>query len=158
MDLTCIDKVKLKAQALDELKQRLQVVVDAAFEAKEASTNEESKAENKYDTRGLEASYLAAGQATRAQELKKSIYYLEQFEVQGILAEVNLGALVHLGIDGEEEKLFFILPIGGLQLEIDQGTVYTIALDAPLAKLMFKKSVGDFFDFKQREYEILSIS
>ena len=42
----------------------------------EAATNEESKAENKYDTRGLEASYMAQAQSLRVSELKKDHYNL----------------------------------------------------------------------------------
>ena len=40
------------------------------------ATDEQSKAENKYDTRGLEASYLAHGQSRQAAETAEA---LEQF-------------------------------------------------------------------------------
>ena len=53
--------------ALDEncamLESTLNAVVDAA-------TNTESKPENKYDTRALEASYLAGAQQERLNEMK----------------------------------------------------------------------------------------
>ena len=43
---------------------------------REEATDEQSKAENKYDTRGLEASYLARGQSRQARETEAA---LEQF-------------------------------------------------------------------------------
>ncbi len=48
---------------LDKLKIDLDIAERAAQTAYETATHEENIAENKYDTLGLEASYLAAGQA-----------------------------------------------------------------------------------------------
>ena len=41
----------------------------SARAALEGATDEQNKAENKYDTRGLEASYLARGQSAQATEV-----------------------------------------------------------------------------------------
>jgi hypothetical protein len=50
---------------LDKLRIDLDIAERAAQTAYETATHEENIAENKYDTLGLEASYLAAGQAKR---------------------------------------------------------------------------------------------
>jgi transcription elongation GreA/GreB family factor len=157
-EFAAINKKILFEGALKELNARLEVLVNSAFEAKEASTNPESKAENKYDTRGLEASYLAAGQAQRAQELKKHIYQMNQVQLADLKGQkIRLSALVHLKLDDEEDKYFFILPVGGLNLSVGDISVLTLAPEAPLGKLLLGKSEGDDFEFKDKEYRISDV-
>jgi hypothetical protein len=58
---------------LDKLRVDLDIAERAAQTAYETATHEENIAENKYDTLGLEASYLAAGQAKRVEEIRQSL-------------------------------------------------------------------------------------
>jgi hypothetical protein len=58
---------------LDKLRIDLDIAERAAQTAYETATHEENIAENKYDTLGLEASYLAAGQAKRVEEIRQSL-------------------------------------------------------------------------------------
>jgi len=55
------------------LTEELQVYFRAAHASRTEATHESSKAENKYDTRGLEASYLARGQSKQAAEIESAI-------------------------------------------------------------------------------------
>ena len=52
-----------------ELRVRLGRLTQAALDAHAAATDPGSKAEGKYDTRSLEASYLARGQAQQVAEM-----------------------------------------------------------------------------------------
>ena len=61
-----MDKFLLQQQVLERLAEDLLEVEEAVRVAHEAATHEENIAENKYDTLGLEAAYLATGQARRA--------------------------------------------------------------------------------------------
>ncbi len=63
-----MDKVTLLAQIVATLEHDVDVLRRAAQTAYETATAEENIAENKYDTLGLEASYLATGQARRTAE------------------------------------------------------------------------------------------
>ena len=58
---------------LEKLSVDLDIAQRAAQTAYETATHEENIAENKYDTLGLEASYLAAGQAKRVEEIKQAL-------------------------------------------------------------------------------------
>ena len=60
-----MDKFSVINKIIDELKVQLEVAKGASTEAASYATNAESRAESKWDTQGLEASYLAAGQAGR---------------------------------------------------------------------------------------------
>src|ERR1019366_7412845 len=55
------------------LTENLEVLQKAARASHEEATHESSRAESKYDTRGLEAAYLGGGQARQAKEILDSI-------------------------------------------------------------------------------------
>ena len=71
-------KSALLRKIIEHLTKDLAVYHKAARAAHAEATHEQSKAENKYDTRGLEASYLARGQSRQAAEIVQAI---EQFEI-----------------------------------------------------------------------------
>ena len=71
---------KIVAKLADELETYFRA---AQFSRAEA-THESSKAENKYDTRGLEASYLARGQSKQAAEIKSAIAAFEELPAKKI--------------------------------------------------------------------------
>jgi len=60
---------KITAKLVSEL----EVYFRAAQFSRAEATHESNKPENKYDTRGLEASYLARGQSKQAAELEAAI-------------------------------------------------------------------------------------
>ena len=66
MHTLIMDKFLLQHRVLERLAEDLLQVEQAVRAAHETATHEESIAENKYDTLGLEAAYLATGQARRA--------------------------------------------------------------------------------------------
>lgn len=68
-----MDKSLLRQQVLERLAEDLLRVEQVARTAHEAATHEEKIAEKKYDTLGLEASYLVAGQARCADAIRLAI-------------------------------------------------------------------------------------
>jgi hypothetical protein len=68
-----MNKAIIIQHIVDKLTADLSLYFKAASAARDEATHEQSKAENKYDTRGLEASYLARGQARQVAELEASI-------------------------------------------------------------------------------------
>ena len=144
-----------------ELKKEFAVLVKSAMEAKDAATNEESKAENKYDTRGLEASYLAGAQASRAQQVRRAMVDFEKIEIKEYSSTDEIGstALIRVSIDDEDEKWFFLLPQkGGMNIQVEKDTVTTLSMDSPLGDMLIGKKVGDDFELEiakvNREYVI----
>ena len=159
--LASLNKKHLLEQALTKLKENLHLLVKSALEAKEASTHEESKAENEYDTRGLEASYLASGQSKRVEELKQKIYQIENVTLKDYTAEksgIGISALVRVSIDASTERVFFILPVGGLDLESEGVAVTTLTLESPIGRELYEQSEGYDFSVNDKEYEILEIA
>src|SRR5581483_6206837 len=111
-------KNALLKQIVASLSESLDVLTKAAKASHAEATQESSKAENKYDTRGLEAAYLAGGQARQAREIVDSIKLYETMSARDFAPgePVDTGALVELELDGAS-SLYFIGPkSGGLEI------------------------------------------
>ena len=109
-----MNKQSLVKKIIEELTGELALYHKAARAAHAEATHEQSKAENKYDTRGLEASYLARGQSKQAAEIVQAIEQFEKLPLRnfGKGDAIDLGALVEL--KGKSERsVYFIGPRAG---------------------------------------------
>ena len=119
---------------IETLQSELETYVRAAKFSHAEATAEENRAENKYDTRGLEASYLAAGQANKIVELEESIAAFDALrgrkfnEAEGI----DVGALIEISQDGERAHYFIGPSAGGIEIEIRGTEVLVITPQSPL--------------------------
>ncbi len=93
-----MDKKKLLRLITEKLAADLEVAVRAAQTAHETATHEENVAENKYDTLGLEAAYLAAGQSRRVEEIRQALGLYRNLVLRDFDEEqgIQLTALVTL--------------------------------------------------------------
>jgi transcription elongation GreA/GreB family factor len=149
---------------LDELERELNTLLEAAFQAKEAATSEESKPENKYDTRGLEASYLAGAQAKRATELRDFIDQLKRVALKSFSSSerIETTALVQIASEDGGSKFFFIVPReGGAKIDFAGHSVFVISPESPMGQALWHKHVGDAFEFQVKgenhAYEIVNV-
>lgn len=86
-----------------------EIAVRAAQTAHETATHEENVAENKYDTLGLEAAYLAAGQSRRVEEIRQALGLYRNLVLRDFDEEqgIQLTALVTLlNADGSRRTVF----------------------------------------------------
>ncbi len=156
-------KQSILKKLLESLENEMQVMVSAALIAREAATHEESKAEDKYDTRGLEASYLAGAQAKRAAELQRVLHSLETLEIKSFhkKSPIDLTALVEVEINSKKTSFFIVPKGGGIQLQVEAKNIQIITPDSRLGKELMGKIAGDIFELdianKTNEYEIKSI-
>lgn len=131
---------------LDKLRIDLGIAERAAQTAYETATHEENIAENKYDTLGLEASYLAAGQAKRVEEIRQSLALCQALilrpydEARGI----EVGALLGLEDEkGREQWLFLAPDAAGLKVDLVGQPITVITPRSPLGKSLLRKVEGD---------------
>ena len=159
-----IDKEALIAQIMEDLEGRLAALYQSAKAAYEGATHEESKAEDKYDTRGLEASYLAGAQAKRTEELEDAIARYRNLKSRsfGDNDPIALTALVQLEVDGRD-SLYFIGPeAGGTRLIQGGENITVITPKAPLGKKLIGSLADDEFNLTiggvKRSYTIVSVA
>jgi transcription elongation GreA/GreB family factor len=141
-----MDKSLLQQQVLERLADDLLQVEQAARAAHETATHEENIAENKYDTLGLEAAYLAAGQARRADAIRQAMAQWRQFRPRPYDASlgIQLGALVCLVDADERQQQLFLGPAGGsMTLVSGAQPVQVISGEAPLGQALLGKGEGD---------------
>ncbi|MCC7441505.1 MAG: GreA/GreB family elongation factor [Bdellovibrionales bacterium] len=157
------DKSRLLEQIVAQLERELASVTRAAQSAHEAATHEESKAEDQYDTRGLEASYLAEAQAGRVTELKKLVVHFQHFPTRKFTETdpVEVGALVELEMGGKSQLYLLAALGGGLSLEIAGQRVQVLTPQAPLGDALLGRRLGEGVEVELqgslREYKILSV-
>src|SRR5258708_33431324 len=77
-----MNKAQLLKRIVASLSESLSVLERAARASHAEATHESSKAESKYDTRGLEAAYLAGGQARQAREILDSIKLYQSLPIR----------------------------------------------------------------------------
>jgi transcription elongation GreA/GreB family factor len=131
---------------IDKLHLDLNIAQRAAQTAYETATHEENIAENKYDTLGLEASYLAAGQARRVEEIRQSLLLYQKLlltpfnESKGIQSGDLITLENHLGV---EQYLFLGPDAAGLKIQHGEQVITVITSRAPLGQTLLGKQAGD---------------
>ena len=132
---------KITAKLIGEL----EIYFRAALASRTEATHESSKAENKYDTRGLEASYLARGQSKQAAELEAAIAEFEKLGARKFTDGdgIAVGALVELE-HGGEKSIYFVGPrAGGTEVLHDRKEILVITPQSPLGVQLMGKKSGD---------------
>ena len=133
---------KITAKLVSEL----EVYFRAAQFSRAEATHESNKAENKYDTRGLDASYLARGQSKQVAELEAAIAEFAKLGVRKFADGdgIAVGALVELEHGGENSFYFLGPRAGGTEVLHDRKEILVITPQSPLGEqLMGKKSGND---------------
>ncbi|KTC13603.1 transcription elongation factor GreAB [Pseudomonas marginalis ICMP 9505] len=131
---------------LEKLSVDLDVAQRAAQTAYETATHEENIAENKYDTLGLEASYLAAGQARRVEEIKQALTLCHTMQLQAYDDQrgIQVGALLGLEDENGRQQWLFLAPdAAGLKVDVVGQPVTVITPRSPLGKSLLGKFEGD---------------
>ncbi|WP_263263005.1 GreA/GreB family elongation factor [Pseudomonas sp. RIT-PI-S] len=141
-----MNKHNLHGLIVQALERDLAVAQRAAQTAYEAATHEENIAENKYDTLGLEASYLATGQARRMAEIAQALARLRDLPVLPHQPErgVQPGDYIELeDSDGQLRALFLGPDAAGLVVQAEGRSVTVITSRAPLGQALLGKRAGD---------------
>lgn len=151
-------KAALLKKIREELRSRLDLLTRAAFEAHAAATDPGSKAEGKYDTRSLEASYLAAGQARHVHELAASVRIFDSIVLPDFSENdrIDAGALVEVLMHGESSYFLLVPAAGGLEISHKGRECSLITQESRLYQNLLDLQVGD--DLEVPELTITGVS
>jgi transcription elongation GreA/GreB family factor len=159
-----VTKLLLVQKLVDTLRAERDTAERLARETAEAANHPEARPENDKDTRKLELSYLAQGQAARARELDATITALlaqppRVFEPGDA---IGLGALVELESAGKLERVLICSGGGGSNIEDERGGVRVVTPEAPLGRALLGKTAGDEIELvvagRKRELAIVSVT
>lgn len=155
-------KQKLLTELIDKMKGEMHELEAAAKSNKDFATDQEFKAESKYDTRSLEASYLASAEMSRVEDLKLDIQMLEEVDlkISKSSLEVCIGSLVELSHKDQSRSYFVIPTAGGTLMNVEGKAVLVVSVFSPLGDAVLGLKVGEDFEVETpketRTYKVLS--
>ncbi len=147
-----MDKSALRHVILTQLSAELDLLTRAAQMARDEATNEESKAENKYDTRGQEAAYLAEGQARHAAEIQVSLTLFQSLPLPAFAPTdpIAIGALVTLGTDAKSQTYLLAPRNGGMEITRPGLTpILLITPHSPVGRQLIGRRLGETIQLTQ---------
>jgi transcription elongation GreA/GreB family factor len=162
--LLTMNKRALVKKIIADLEGKLALYAKAARTARDEATDDESKAEDKYDTRGLEASYLARGQSMHAAETEQALEQFQRLAVRAFKPKdpIDIGALVEL--EGKDGRTFYFIGscAGGTEIVHEKKEVLVITPQSPLGQQLAGKKQGDRLKIKlgrlPDDYRVVSVS
>lgn len=158
-----IDKAQLLNSMIQILEKDLIALIEAAKTSHEAATNEESQPENEYDTRALEASYIAGAQSKRAFEIEEALSYCRGLQIRNFnkTDAIQVSAIIELQSE-DKTQIVFLMPKGaGITLDYQDLKVKVITGQSPLGQVLIGQKMGQVITVDTSkdsiEYEILDI-
>ena len=159
-----MNKQELVSQIVTLLEKEAANLTKAAQTSHADATGEESKAENKYDTRGLEASYLAGAQAAMATESMQNIFCYKTIKLYEFNSDskIALTAFIELESDDGKRSFYFLGPKnGGVEIEQNGIKVLLITPSSPIGRQLIGCTVGDCISTNigntKKNYEVVNI-
>ena len=162
--LTRKHKEKLYARLKEKMAENYEAIVKSATAAHDGATHEDAVAKSKYDTHGLELSYLAGSQYERAEKLKSELIAMEEIAIQYFEEDdsVQHGAAVELlNSSTGQQKIVFLLKYGAGVITTWEGkNVQVISPQTPMGEAILDAYVGDEIQIgngKDQTYEIVAL-
>ncbi len=161
------DKVAVIAALRESLELLIAKHAARAEQTRADATHEEARAENDKDTRGLETSYLARGQAKRTEELAEALHRVRILSPRNFRESdtISLGALVRMTREDGESRIFFVIDVaGGTELHLGEAwpAVWVVTPSSPVGRGLLGKQVGDEVEIRRagavQEYEIVALA
>jgi hypothetical protein len=160
-----MDKHAVIRALLEVLDADIARATDVANRSRHDATHEEARPENDKDTRALEASYLARGQAQRVIDLENTQRQIRFMTVRDFASgdPIDLSALIEL--ESEEGRRWYLLAPGGGGRSVAHEGIHidVITPEAPVGRALIGRVCGDDVDLRVgprgvvREYSIVSV-
>lgn len=153
-------KQKILERLIQETSARL-VSAQASYQsALEHSRSDDMKSEGKYDTRAIEAGYLASAKKQRVDELQGELLALKRMLIKD-QSKASMGSLVKVECE-RKESTYFLCPVSDPNLDIEGEIFSAISITSPFGKEVMGLEEGDAFELTTpkgtKEYLILKIS
>ncbi len=157
-----INKKLIIQQLILNFQQELIKVIAAAKSTKDLVTADDLKSEGKYDTRRIEAAYLASAQNKRVEEIKLDIQMLEEIELPQVPSKtLQLGSLGLISYNNQERYYFLSSTSGGSMLMIEGCAVLVISVFSPIGNEALGLTAGESFEVQtpkeMRLYKVIQV-
>ena len=144
-----MDKTKILKAVIVALEEDLRRQLKGQESAAEGATHAEARAETKWDTCGLEQSYLARGLAQQFEVLAMQLEELRAFSPANFTNRpIGVGALVETEMGGERNHSFLLNCGGGTELCVEDRQITVITPESPVGGALLGKKLGDNYSFR----------
>ena len=157
-------RARVRAALIEVLSTELAGVEHMARLAADEATSEETRSEGKYDTRSIEASYLARGQAERVAALRAALAAARALSATSVQGDrpVGQGCLVVLEDEEEARRVLLMMGVGGgTKFVADGVSIGVITPSSPLGRALLGASEGDEVEVdvgaRVRGYEVVEV-
>lgn len=154
-------KIKIVEFLENKLKNELQAIADIAENTKKEAIHTDMKPDSKYDTRAIEASYLAGAQAKRVFEIIRDLDELQKLDTKTKNEKVCIGSVLSLKFNDFESHYFISPTTGGFFAQIEGKSYMIIGINSPIAQASIGHSLQDSFEVETpketRDYTITSL-
>lgn len=152
-----INSPTIKEKLITSLKEKVEselLEIKKAFESSRSlATSEEMKSEGKYDTRSIEAGYIAGAQQKRVQELELELGLLDEVNLNHKPDTVAVGSLVEIEHNNLSRAYFICSTGGGNILRVEGQVIMVISAFSPIGAEVIGLKAGDDFEIEQRGEE-----
>ncbi len=144
-----MNKLTVLEAVLVHLEEDLRRLYAANEDASAGATSSEARAETKWDTCGLESSYLARGHAQQFKALAANVHELRGTPLPIFIGKpIGVGALIEVK-QGGAAMLFFLLPCGGgIEVTVEGREITVITPESPVGSALLEKKQGDTYSFR----------
>jgi transcription elongation GreA/GreB family factor len=148
---------------INALTSAAQATTHAAEDVRRSAIHEEARPENDKDTRALEQTYLARGQAMRAEAMVEQVQLLRSMLSENLTGTViSSGSLIELEDGSGAKRCLFLAPHGGGQhLNLSGTSVVVVTPSSPLGRALLGKQEGDDVELRgrdgRREYTVVAV-
>lgn len=156
-------KKEVLQRLISDLSLERDSIAKSAETAHAEATHPDAKPENKYDTRSLEASYLAGAQQARVDEITAKIELLKAM-TSGPCDRHNPitpGALVQLESDSKVYEYLLTAWVSGYTYRIEDREIRIVSAQSPMGVALNGKKIGDSFSLtiggQERDFDIVNI-
>ena len=158
-----MDKRAILSAFLEDIAADIARATAAANRSRHDATHEEARPENDKDTRALETSYLARGQALRVVELEQAERQVRFMTLRDFGPEdgIDLSALVQVDADGVRTWYLIAPAAGGRSIAYEGVTIDLLTPEAPLGRALIGRMSGEDLELRVggrvREVAILTV-
>ncbi len=117
----------------------------ASRQTRAGGNDEESRAEDKYDTLSTEQNYLADGLAKQALTAREALAAFDTLTPRAFAPAdpIDLGAAIELELPGERHWFFLAPAGGGTEIVFDEQSITLITPESPLGGQLMGKMPDD---------------
>lgn len=130
----------MKAEIINKLiimiSEELELAIQAMKSSKDLAQSEDFKSESKWDTRSIEAGYLAGAQEKRVKELEVELHNLKSLNIDD-KDTMAVGAIV----ETEDKTYFITVNTGGQKIQVNEKIVHVVSMNSPIGLKLIDEEI-----------------